>query len=115
MDTIEARLESGDFTTADDVIEVPKARVETVQAGGQTFKRYTMEPGWRWSQHVKPIVGTDSCQVLHICYQIQGTMHTVLDDGSELEAHAGEVYVVPPGHDGWVVGDEPNIVITFEP
>jgi hypothetical protein len=114
MTTIQAQLESGDFATATDVVAPPKARVETIDVGGYTFKRYTIEPGWRWSDHIKPLAGTESCQSLHICYQVEGTMHTVMDDGTAIDIHPGEVYVVPPGHDGWVVGDERNVVITFE-
>jgi hypothetical protein len=66
---------------------------------------------WRWSENVKPIVGTDSCQVLHTGYQVSGRLHVRLEDGTEEEVGPGEAYVIPPGHDAWVVGDEPVVTV----
>ena len=67
----------------------------------------TFEPGWRWSEHVKPLSGTDSCQVEHIGYVLKGRMKVVMDGGEELEVGPGDVFHMPPGHDAWIVGDEP--------
>ena len=81
-------------------------QVEVVKIGGATIGRYTFEPGWRWSEHVKPIAKTDSCQAHHVGYLMSGTLHVVSDDGTETEIGPGEAYDVEPGHDAWVVGDE---------
>jgi quercetin dioxygenase-like cupin family protein len=73
----------------------------------------TFEPGWRWSEHVKPIAGTDSCQAPHLLYCLSGRMHVVMADGSEGELGPGDVASIPPGHDAWTVGDEPCIAVDF--
>lgn len=85
--------------------------VGVVSLGDFTASRLVLEPGWRWSENVKPIAGTDSCQVLHTGYQVSGHLHVRMDDGSEAEVGPGEAYVVPPGHDAWVVGDEPVVTV----
>jgi quercetin dioxygenase-like cupin family protein len=71
------------------------------------------EPGWRWSQHVKPIAGTESCQASHACYIVSGRMHVVMDSGEEGEAGPGDVIMIPPGHDAWIVGDEACVALDF--
>ena len=76
--------------------------------------RAIFEPGWKWSESVKPIAGTDSCQVAHMGYQISGRMKVRMDDGSEQEFGPGDAGVIPPGHDAWVVGDEPVVFIDFQ-
>jgi len=82
-------------------------------AGGQVG-RYTFQPGWRWSECIKPAVGTDSChQVDHIGYVVGGRLHVKHDGGTEGEATPGDVYRIAPGHDGWVVGDEPAVLVEF--
>ncbi len=86
--------------------KVELARVETV-----TFGRATLQPGWRWSESVKPIVKTEYCEAPHCQYQISGRLRVRMADGSEEEYGPGDVGVVPPGHDAWVVGDEPVVVI----
>src|SRR5215210_3597726 len=86
-------------------------KAEVVALGDLTASRLTLEPGWRWSENVKPIAGTDSCQVLHTGYQVSGRLHVRLDDGTEEEIGPGEAYVIPPGHDAWVVGDEPVVSV----
>jgi quercetin dioxygenase-like cupin family protein len=73
----------------------------------------TFEPGWRWSEHIKPIAGTDSCQTAHLLYCLSGRMKVVMDDGAEGEVGAGDVTSIEPGHDAWVVGDEPCVVVDF--
>ncbi len=79
--------------------------------GDFKFARGVFQPGWRWSEHVKPIAQTDSCQVHHAGYVISGRVKVVMDDGSETEIGPGDAYVIPPGHDAWVVGDEPLVAL----
>jgi Cupin domain len=71
------------------------------------------EPGWRWSEHVKPIAGTDSCQTAHLGYVVSGRMHIQMTDGSEGECGPGDAVHIAPGHDAWIVGDEPCVFIDF--
>jgi hypothetical protein len=75
--------------------------------GGITFMHTTLQPGWKWSKDVKPIAKTDSCQAPHVGYVISGRLRGVMDDGTELDYKAGDFYSIPPGHDAWVVGNEP--------
>ena len=93
---------------------VDKGHADVVTLGGRTVGRGTFEPGWRWSEHVKPIAGTDSCQSAHFAYVLSGRMKVVMDDGSEGEAGPGEFVWIEPGHDAWTVGDEPCILVDFQ-
>jgi quercetin dioxygenase-like cupin family protein len=90
-----------------------KGQVEIVKVGDGVVGRATFEPGWRWGEHVKPIAGTDSCQSTHVGYVLSGRQKIVMEDGSELEVGPGDVIAIPPGHDAWVVGDEPCVVLDF--
>ncbi len=76
--------------------------------------RATFNAGWRWSEHVKPIAKTDSCQAAHTCYFVSGRMKVVSDDGEEMEYGPGDFAVMAPGHDAWVVGEEPCVVIDWQ-
>jgi len=87
--------------------------VELVNVGGSTIGLITFEPGWRWSECVKPVVGTESCQAPHTGYTISGRLHVVMDDGTEGEVGPGDAGWVAPGHDAWVVGDEPYVGLDF--
>ena len=80
---------------------------------GLNFGKATFQPGWRWSDDVKPIAGTDSCLVHHNGYVLSGRMGIRMDDGTEGEVGPGDVFVCPPGHDAWVVGDEDCVVVDF--
>lgn len=80
---------------------------DLVSAGGATMLRGVFEPGWRWSQDIKPLAGTESCQVRHLGYMISGSMQIRMDDGHEITINAGDVFDLPPGHDAWVLGDQP--------
>lgn len=93
----------------DDTRTFPNGKVELVTLGGITLGRGTMQPGWRWSKDVKPIAGTESCQATHTGHVISGRLHIRMDDGSEAELGPGDAYVIPSGHDAWVVGDEPYV------
>ena len=94
------------FDNPDEVRTMRFGRGEVVNVGGAEVLRVTLEPGWRWSEHVKPIAGTDWCEAPHFQYLISGRMHVVMRDGTEFEGEPGSVVIVPPGHDAWVVGDE---------
>jgi hypothetical protein len=88
-------------------------QVQVVKIGESTIGRYTFEPGWRWSESVKPIAKTDSCQAHHVGYILSGRLHVKTDDGGEAELGPGEAYEIHPGHDGWVVGDEAVTSVEF--
>jgi mannose-6-phosphate isomerase-like protein (cupin superfamily) len=88
-------------------------RVDLADLAGQKAGRYTLQPGWKWSEAVKPIAKTDSCQVHHVGYVVSGTLHVVHQDGTEIDVRAGDLYEVEPGHDAWVVADEPWIAVEF--
>ena len=89
-------------------------RVDLVEIAGSNVGKATFEPGWKWSEAVKPIAKTDSCQVAHVGYAISGQIHVVMDDGMEFDIKAGDAYEIAPGHDAWVVGDEQYTGIEFE-
>lgn len=80
---------------------------------GGVVGKATFEPGWRWSEHVKPIAGTESCEITHLGYVISGRQGVRMDDGTELEFGPGDVVAIPPGHDGWVIGDEACVLLDF--
>lgn len=108
------RLERRSFDSPDDIRQMAdKGRVEIVRIGDGVVGKATFEPGWRWSEHVRPIAGTDSCQAGHLGYVLSGHQRAVMDDGSELEIGPGDLFAIPPGHDGWVVGDEPCVILDF--
>ena len=92
---------------------IPKGKIEVVNTGGATVGKVTFEPGWKWSESVKPIAGTDSCQVAHTGYVISGRCHIVMDDGEELDLEQGDGFYLAPGHDGWTVGDESFVALDF--
>ena len=106
-----ARMQKKQFSQPDEVREFPKGQVELVTLGGVTFGRGTFLPGWKWSTSVKPLVHTKSCEAPHLQYHVSGRLHIVMDDGSEDEFGPGDVSLLPPGHDAWVVGNEPVVVI----
>ena len=115
MATIDSRqlTEQKSFDNPDEVREFPRGRAEILHIGGGEVGRYTFEPGWRWSNDVKPIAGTHSCEAPHFQYHVSGRIKIVMDDGTEVDAGPGEITSLPSGHDGWVVGDEPAVVIDW--
>jgi hypothetical protein len=110
-----AGVEVRDFTSPDETRTPDKTRVEVVRFGGTTAARMTFEPGWRWSDCVKPVAGTESCQARHIGVVHSGRLRVKHDDGSEAEIGPGDTYVIEPGHDAWVIGDERFVGFEFEP
>ncbi|MER5642124.1 cupin domain-containing protein [Kitasatospora sp. NPDC002227] len=91
-----------------------KGKFELVNVDGGGVGRATFEPGWQWSKHVKPIVGTDSCQASHVGYVVSGRMHIAMDDGQEDDFGPGDFMVCPPGHDAWVLGDGACVVLDWQ-
>ncbi len=109
-----AGIEMGNFDSPDETRAPDKTKVEVVHLAGTSVGRATFQPGWKWSECIKPVVGTDSCQARHVGTVISGRLHVVHEDGSEGEASPGNAYVIEPGHDAWVVGDEPFVAFEFE-
>ncbi len=97
----------------DEVRTFPNGRVEIFEIGDNIVGKTVYEPGWRWSTDVKAIAGTDLCMYHHLGYCLAGRLHCVLEDGTSLEISAGEAFEIPPGHDAWVIGDEPWITVDF--
>ena len=108
------QAETRAFERTTEVREFPGGRLELVTIGGATIGRGIFEPGWRWSTSVKPIAKTNSCEAPHLQYHVSGTLHVVMDDGTEFDCRAGDVSSLPAGHDAWVVGNEPVVVIDFQ-
>ena len=102
------------FDAPDEVRTPDKTRVETVRLAEGSAGRFTFQPGWRWSECIKPVVGTEHCEARHVGAIVSGRLHVVHVDGTEGDAGAGDAYVIEPGHDAWVVGDEPVIAFEFE-
>lgn len=101
------------FDSADEVRSFEHGKAEIISIGGSEIGRLTLEPGWKWSDHVKPLAGTDLCEAPHFQYHIQGVLHLQMADGTELDAGPGDVTSLPEGHDAWVVGDEPVILVDW--
>jgi quercetin dioxygenase-like cupin family protein len=101
------------FSSPDEIRRPPNAEIDVVTVSQQTIGRFTFEPGWRWSESIKPIVGTDSCQVTHVGYCLAGSLEVELTSGEKATVHAGDTYTIPPGHDAWVVGDETFVGLEF--
>jgi quercetin dioxygenase-like cupin family protein len=95
--------------TPDEVRTPDKTRIEVVRLEGYTIGRFNFEPGWRWSECVKPVAGTDSCQNAHLGYVVSGRLTVRLNDGTEKTLNAGDSYTIPPGHDAWVEGTAPFV------
>ena len=109
-----AGLEIKDFSTPKEVRRPKGVTVEVVDVRGGEVGRYTFEPGWRWSECIKPVVGTESCQVEHVGYVVSGALRIQHDDGSTGDITPGIVYRIGPGHDAWALGDEPTVVVEFQ-
>jgi len=110
MGDLESRkLGSGETRSFD------KGKLEVVQVGEATVSRATLQPGWKWSECVKPIAGTSTCEVEHRGYVVSGRLLVRMDNGTETEIGAGDAYSIDPGHDAWVVGEEAYVGIDFSP
>ena len=102
------------FESPEETRNVDKGTVEILNLGDAQVMRVTFQPGWKWSECVKPVAGTDSCEVGHLVYVNSGRMALKMDDGSEVEIGPGDVASIPPGHDAWIVGDEPFVGLDFQ-
>ncbi len=108
------RLQRRGFAEPSDVRTFPRGRVDVVVLEDTVVGRMTYEPGWRWSVDVRPLAGTDACQYHHLGVTLSGRLRIMMADGTELEIGPGDVFEIPPGHDAWVVGDEPWVSVDFE-
>lgn len=108
-----AKAERKSFRTPDEVRNVPKGRMDLLTIAGGTVGRIVLEPGWRWSKDIQPLAGTRSCEAPHFQYHVSGRLGVRMDDGTELIAEPGDVTALPYGHDAWVVGDEPAVVVDW--
>ena len=108
------QTEHKSFTKPEEVREFPHGRAEILKVGGSEIGRLVFQPGWRWSNDVKPISNTASCEAPHFQYHVSGRLAIRMDDGTEFVAAAGDVTSLPSGHDAWVVGDEPAVLIEFD-
>ena len=102
------------FGKPDEVREFPLGKVELINIGGATIGRATFQPGWKWSTSVQPLVKTTSCEAPHFQYHVSGRLKVKMDDGTVLECKPGDVSLLPMGHDAWVVGKEPAVVVDFQ-
>lgn len=108
------RLERKSFSSPDEVRQMSgRGQVEILNVGDGVDGKATFEPGWRWSEHVKPLAGTDRCQAAHLGYVLSGHQNVIMDDDTEFELGPRDVVAIPTGHDAEVVGDEPCVVLDF--
>lgn len=114
MQKMSEGIEAKTLGKPDEVRTFDKGKVEIFNVGGAVIGRATFNPGWKWSECVKPVAKTESCQAAHVGYQLSGTMHIVFDDGRELDINKGDFFSLPAGHDGWVVGEEPAVALDFQ-
>lgn len=108
------KSEHKSFERPDEVREFPRGHVDIMKIGGSTIGRATLQPGWRWSESVQPLAKTKSCEAPHFQYHVAGTLHVKMDDGTEHDCKAGDISLLPSGHDAWVVGDEPVVLVDFQ-
>jgi hypothetical protein len=101
------------FGSPDEVREFPHDKAEILKVGDAEIGRLVLQPGWRWSNDVKPIAQTQSCEAPHLQYHVAGRLAVRMDDGTEFVAQPGDITSLPKGHDAWVVGDEPVIVVDW--
>ncbi|HXY99462.1 MAG TPA: cupin domain-containing protein [Stellaceae bacterium] len=111
---VAAKAELKSFGRPDELREFPKGRLELIKIGGATIGRAVFEPGWRWATSIKPIANTGSCEAPHFQYHVAGVFRIRMDDGTEFDCKPGDVSLLPSGHDAWVVGDEPVVVVDFQ-
>ncbi|MGO9516832.1 MAG: cupin domain-containing protein [Candidatus Korobacteraceae bacterium] len=101
------------FENPDETRVFEKGKFELLQIGGMTIGRATYEPGWKWSEHVGKAMGASSCHVEHVGMVVSGCATAAMDDGRVIKMHAGDLFYIPPGHDSWVVGNEPYVSLHF--
>ncbi|HSX15026.1 MAG TPA: cupin domain-containing protein [Candidatus Saccharimonadales bacterium] len=109
------KLEKKSFEAPDEKHPSGRGVVDAINLGGITTRRLTFQPGWRWSEDVKPEAKTNSCQYAHLTIHVSGQIAVHLDDGTEMKFGPGDVGLIPPGHDAWVIGNEPAVIIEQTP
>jgi hypothetical protein len=114
METVLDKAQVSHFNKADEVRTFPKGKLELLNIGGVSIGRATLEPGWKWSTSVQPIAQTKSCEAPHFQYHVSGTLKIVMDDGTEFIGKAGDISLITSGHDAWVVGNEPVVIVDFQ-
>ena len=107
-------MQTKSLSAPDQVRTLPKTTIEVITFGELSLMKLTLQPGWRWSEHVKPTAGTESCEVPHFNYGISGRLRVRMNDGTESEIGPGDAQFLPPGHDAWVVGDAPYVGLDFQ-
>ena len=110
-----AGIERKSFDSPDETRTPDKSTVEVVNVAGATAGRNVLQTGWRWSKCIKPIAGTEDCEFHHLGVVVSGRLHVQHRDGSAADLAPSDVYVIEPGHDAWVVGDEPCVAVDFGP
>lgn len=113
MQTQEQKIEHKSFITPDEVRAFPNGKAEILAVGGAQVGRLVLQPGWRWSNDVRPLAKTASCEAPHMQYHVSGRLAIRMDDATEFTAGPGDVTSLPSGHDAWVVGEEPVVVIDW--
>jgi len=108
------KIETKSLNSPEEVRTFDKGKLELIKIGGAIIGRATFQPGWKWSESVKPLVKTKSCEAPHFQYHVSGILRIKMDDGKEIECKAGDVSFLPEGHDAWVVGNEPVVVVDFQ-
>ena len=108
------KAELKSFGKPDEVREFPKGRLELIKIGGVTVGRAVFEPGWKWSTSVQPLAKTKSCEAPHFQYHVSGILVIKMDDGTTMKCRAGDVSLLPSGHDAWVEGNELAVVVDFQ-
>ena len=113
MTTTQQRTQQRDFAEPDEVRSFDHGQMELLTIDGADIGRLVLQPGWRWSADVAPIAGTHWCEAPHFQYHVSGVLHVQMSDGTEFDAVPGQITSLPSGHDAWVVGDEPVVVVDF--
>lgn len=108
------KMEVKSFNTPDENRSFDKGKLDLLKFGGAVVGRGVFQPGWRWSTSLKPIVKTKSCEAPHFQYHVSGVLHVVMDDGTEKDCKPGDISLLSSGHDAWVVGNEPVVVVDFQ-
>jgi len=108
------KMEVKSLNSPEETRDFDRGKLDLVKIGGAMVGRAVFQPGWKWSESLKPIAKTKSCEAPHFQYHVSGTIRVRMDDGSERDLKPGDVSLLPPGHDAWVVGDEPVVVVDFQ-
>ena len=108
------KMEVKNLNSPEETRNFDKGKLDLVKIGGAMVGRAVFQPGWKWSESVKPIAKTKSCEAPHFQYHVSGTIRVRMDDGTERDLKPGDVSLLPSGHDAWVVGDDPVVVVDFQ-